>query len=421
VSPGSIARRVSYAGDRGQILPLVAVVLVVLFGAAALAVDVGYMRYKQRIQQSATDSAAIAAALEDVYLVAAAGGTTCTVSTSGNATMTAAAQKDSALNGFTDDSGTTVSVNASASPASGGYAGNPCAVEADIIATHDTFFSKIFGSANPLGKVSTRAVALLENGGQNCVIALDSSGNGLIMNSSTIDAPNCGFMSNGKLSMNGGTSATAAAIGAVGKISDQNGTFPEAQPQNAVAVTDPCRTIAGCAYLANYTPPTTPCLSVPAATNGTVYINSQTGVYCSGMDLSSETVVFGPGLYVIDGDLKTNNNSVITGSGVTFYMATGSINMNNISSLNLSAPATGSTEGMLFYQPPSNTSTDTINSSQGTLSGIIYAPTAQLNINASFNSYFQLIAGSVNMSQSTVDIPPGGAQTPGEWHVSLAE
>jgi len=44
--------------ERGQALPLIAVCFVVIFGFAALAVDVGAAQYRQRMQQTATDAAA---------------------------------------------------------------------------------------------------------------------------------------------------------------------------------------------------------------------------------------------------------------------------------------------------------------------------------------------------------------------------
>src|ERR1700730_16973796 len=72
--------------ESGQALVAAAFGLVVLLGAAGLAIDVGYLRYERRLQQSAADSAALAGAAE---------------SAAGNATS--AALGDSSLNGFTDD------------------------------------------------------------------------------------------------------------------------------------------------------------------------------------------------------------------------------------------------------------------------------------------------------------------------------
>ena len=49
-------------GDRGQILPIMTLVLIALLGIGAFAIDVGYAYYAKRQLQSATDAAALAGA-----------------------------------------------------------------------------------------------------------------------------------------------------------------------------------------------------------------------------------------------------------------------------------------------------------------------------------------------------------------------
>ena len=67
---------------------------VVLMGMTALAVDVGYWRNQQRLEQTAADAAAIAGADELGYPALADWST--------------AAKNDAAANGFTDNGGVTV-------------------------------------------------------------------------------------------------------------------------------------------------------------------------------------------------------------------------------------------------------------------------------------------------------------------------
>src|SRR5258707_1315434 len=57
-------RSMAYKLNRqsGQALITVAFGMVVMLGAAGLAVDMGYLRYERRLQQSAADSAALAGA-----------------------------------------------------------------------------------------------------------------------------------------------------------------------------------------------------------------------------------------------------------------------------------------------------------------------------------------------------------------------
>ena len=63
--------------ERGQILPIVALALVVMLGISAFAIDVGYAYYAKRQLQSATDAAALAGA-QDLPSIATAKATAAT-------------------------------------------------------------------------------------------------------------------------------------------------------------------------------------------------------------------------------------------------------------------------------------------------------------------------------------------------------
>jgi uncharacterized membrane protein len=49
-------------GERGLVLPLLAICLVAVLGFAGISVDVGFLEYRQQTQQSATDAAALGGA-----------------------------------------------------------------------------------------------------------------------------------------------------------------------------------------------------------------------------------------------------------------------------------------------------------------------------------------------------------------------
>src|SRR5579863_7831940 len=120
--------------ERGAVLPLIAVCLAVLMGFAGVGVDVGYWEYQQRQQQNAADAAAVGGAQQLVY-------SSCANSTAAQS----AAQGDASDNGFTNGSnGVTVTVQNP--PQSGPFAGNVCAVYAQIKRTGvPSFFSKLYG------------------------------------------------------------------------------------------------------------------------------------------------------------------------------------------------------------------------------------------------------------------------------------
>ena len=60
-------------GQRGQILPVVALALVALLGVTAFSIDVGYAYYAKRQLQSAVDAAALAGAQDLPQLDTGAG------------------------------------------------------------------------------------------------------------------------------------------------------------------------------------------------------------------------------------------------------------------------------------------------------------------------------------------------------------
>jgi hypothetical protein len=395
-------KRRAREAERGQAIPLVVLFLVLLMGTAALAVDVGYLRHAERVQQSAADSAAIAGAAELAYPAAA--------------DVTAAARSDAASNGFTDN-GSNVIVTVNNPPTSGAYSGNAAAVEVIARVKHPTFLEGVFGTT--FAWIATRAVALSAGGGNHeCVYVLKATAPTATLNSTTINAPNCGFIANGPLTFNSDT-ITAASIGAAGTIITNSSTFPEAHPARAVSATDPCPTIAGCAYLTSNPPAQTPC-TYPSQ----LVLNSWTGtlnpgVYCGGIIFNSATATLNPGVYVIKGGI-TSNSSTLTGTGITFYIATGAVIINS-STLNLTAPATGNDEGMLFYQTVSDSSSATLNSSGGgAIAGGLYFPSAQLTLNSDINTWMLVVAGWLTLNSTTANIP-ATSSFPGLQNAVLAE
>jgi hypothetical protein len=106
-----------------------------------------------------------------------------------------------------------------------------------------------------------------------------------------------------------------------------------------------------------------PCQNYPNGGGNGSTINLSPGVYCGGIQVKNNTVVFAPGTYVlVGGGLSTQDtNSIIQGNGVTFYNTFDSssnkpayntyqpININANSSVTLTAPKTGDYAGTLFF------------------------------------------------------------------------
>ena len=389
--------------SRGQALPIIAICFVVICGFVSLAVDTSASQYRQRMQQTATDAAALAGATELEY-------------SSASSDVAAAADADATSNGFTSDSNDTVTVNWP--PVDGNFSGNNVAVQVVISSTRPNIFGAIIGQNNTT--VVTKATAILtSNGTAPCVYQLDPSGT-FASNSGTVYAPTCGIITNGAATYNSGT-ITAASVGYAGSISVGTTTFPLATPAPSIPATDPCAQSPGCSYLTNNPPPTTPCTytNYNAKANDTL----QPGVYCGGLTIQGSNATFIPGLYVISGGMTINGNCTLTGTGVTFDFVSGSLTSNgNSSTITLSAPTSGNYNDVLFYQPKSNTTPPTLNSGKnGGLLGALYFPGATITGNSSGDAWNLIIAASITLNGANLQGPNGKGMVGGVSNAVLAE
>ena len=403
--------------ESGNILVFTALGMTMLMGVAGLAVDVGALRHAKRLQQTAADAAALAGASNYVY----------------SSGVTAGAKAASAANGFTDGANNvTVTVNSPPSALSV-HSGTAGYVEVLVKSVQPTYFMRIFGinTAN----VTARAVAASLGEGTNggCLYTLGTSGNDITMNGTPniIQAPGCGIVDNGGLRTNGsGVTINAGSIGVSGSFTHNGGGSFTPTPVTGIPPSpDP---------LSYLTPPSSACSGSASVTiNGTSKVQTvPAGNYCGGIVVngtsnqvtlnqgafgnitvngSGNTVTFNPGTYVVTGSggLSDNgSNSVLSGNGVTFYLTTGSVNFNGSTGGTLTAPTTGSYAGMLFWEPPTNTSGFTLNGkSTFKTDGIMYAPkaTITLNGNNSFSAYMILVVQSITMNgNNTVNL---GANT----------
>jgi hypothetical protein len=347
--------------ETGQALVLAAMGLTLFILAAGLGIDMGFLRYQKRLQQSAADSAAIAGAAEIPY-----GG--CSTGSCPGATT------DSASNGFTDGADN-VTVTVYSPPNDGPHAGLSGYVEVLVTKIQPTFFVKIAGVNS--ATVTARAVAFLSGNLQNCMYALGTGSGGITdIGSGGISAPNCGIIDNHNMLKKGSGSITAREIGVVGSA---KGNISPTPKTGIVPAADPL------GYL--QPPATGACLAGGAGdANGSKAVTLNPGNYCGGISIGgSQNVVFNPGTYTITGGGVTFNGSgTISGTGVTLYIGSsgGTVSLSGNQTLALVAPTTGADAGILFYQDPGDTSTATINGTPNSqFEGALYFPSAKLTIN----------------------------------------
>jgi len=355
--------------------------LVVLMGCVGLGVDLGVLRYDQRLLQTAADSAALGGASGLPY-----------------DQVTSGATNAAGLNGFAaGGDGDTLAINNP--PLSGPHAGDAAYVEAIAGKSAPVYFLGLL-HIGPQA-LTARAVAHLGNG-PACFYALDpSASNAVLLNGSFNVAVRCGIVvdsdSSQALNANGSGSLSAASISVVGDARTNGSVSVSPTPQtSAVPVSDP---------LAYLTPPSSAgnCSS-PTTINGSGNYTLSPGVYCSQLIINgSPTVTFQPGTYVLEHGMTMNGSPTVTGNGVTFYNAAGAVTFNGNSSSNLNAPSSGSYAGILVYQASGNSSTLTINgSASAQMNGAIYVPSGRIvdNGSGSVGSYSILVADTLTINGS---------------------
>ena len=346
--------------ESGQALVFgVAALGIALLGFAGLGIDIGYMRYEKRLQQTAADDAAIAGAVELRY---------------GGAGITTAADDASAKNGFTNGaSGVTVTVNHP--PATGPHA-DVNHVEVLVAKVQPTFFMRVMGISTET--VTARAVATLKTGtADSCVYTLGNPGSGIqgitVNGTPTLNAPTCGIDDNGNFLSNGSKlDVNAGTIGVVGSDTNHGGGTVTC---GGSTTNCPVTGIAPAGDPLSY-------LTAPASGSaGTCSATSCTAGTYSSISINGGTVTLQPGTYIVNGNLTINGNANVTGTGVTFYITNGgSVTINGTGSVQLTAPTTGTYAGILFYQDPSDTSAAKVNgTSTSFFQGSLYFPKASLD------------------------------------------
>ena len=369
--------------QRGQVIYLVISLIVILMGCASLAIDVGFLWGTKERMQTAADAAAIAAS--DALL----GG--------GSGNVTTAGRASTAQNGFTNGVGTTgntnlVGVTVNQPPTSGAFTANSQAIEVIVQQTQPSMFTSVMGISSVA--VSARAVAM-PMGANACIFVLNPTLSGALKASTgggAITASNCGLLvdSNSSSAITGSSNATitAASVGVVGNSVMSTGASVSPAPVTGIAAfPDPLSALPA--------PSVGTCVSVPSVT-GVLVMNP--GYYCGFTLKATAQLTLNPGLYSLNGNLTVDKSGTLLGSGVTLYFKTGALQTTSGSNVTLSAPTSGTYEGVLIFEDRSNSSGLNINSgSSATMTGALYLPDAAITISSGGfgNIYSILVADQV--------------------------
>lgn len=371
-----------WRNQRGAVLPLVALLLIVLAGFAALAVDVGYLYVNRAKLQGAADSAVLAAVRE---LPDAASAQT---KASEYATKNLAPERfgtvllgSDVLLGQWDAS--TRTFTAAAEPA------NSVKVTVRMAEANanpvSLFFARALGFDT--ADITVEATATLGDP-PVCLLALEpSASQALYLDSNArVNGPNCAVHVNSSSSsaihLKSNSSMTAAEICVRGDYRDEStGSLTPTAETNCPQLDDP---------LATLTAP-----AIGSCTHNNLVLDNATttlspGVYCNGLEIKNNSnVTFNPGVYIIkDKRFFVDSNSRVQGNGVFFYLADKDavLHFDSNSQVNFTAPTTGAYAGILFFQSRSVTGVPLhridSNSNNKQLTGTIYLPKAKLLVDS---------------------------------------
>ncbi len=345
---------------RGSVAIQMGLSIVGIIGVVGLGTEGTFLVYKQRQLQSATDSAAMSAAiaLAQEYPRDPA------------SEASAVAANLGFVNGM---DGTTVTVNVP--PESGDYAGDSEAVEVIIRQPNNVSMTRLF--SNKGVNVSARSVAKQWKG-RFCVLALDpSESQAMYMsNNAVLSSPECDVAVNSTdasalyMRNNALINRNVITPGGV-DIADNANVVGEII--HAPAVEDPY------ADVQLGTPGECDTTQTASGINN-VIVNLRPAHFCDGWDFKNNAVLnLDPGTYYIDSKLSLKNGVVVNGTGGVTLVINGNyaIDINNNAVLNITSPSSGEFAGIAFFGRRDATSTVTQKFENNTvmdIEGVVYFP-----------------------------------------------
>ena len=377
--------------DAGATAIIFALVIPIVLGFAALAVELGSAYSQKRVLQGAVDSASMSGAWA-VLRVADKDAAAKTVVQADGLTVASAASK------------TTVKLTVNNPPKSGAYTGDAHAVEAILTQMQAMGLSSVI-SGQQTASITVRSVSTLTEIEGACILALEKLNAGAvdIIGTTTINLKKCGIFSNS-------TNAKSIIIGGNAKVTtDYLKTPGDVSVAGKPTVNDGGTLIDGTTSQSLFDSPRVldPFASSPVPTTsgssfGSVQLNGKvTGVNATlspgtytnlkiNSNDKSDSITLSPGVYVIDGGtLDLSAQTKVIAKNVTFVLKNNAtVTVNGQAGVELTAPATGSQGApFIFYQDqPYTDSANLVNmkfngGSAMLLNGAMYFPQGNLTFN----------------------------------------
>lgn len=379
-------------GDRrGNVLIVSAIGAASLVGAAGLGVDTTQWFLAKRQLQQATDSGALAAALNMFH---------------------SRPFRDAATNEIERNFPDTVTIERIVNPPQqGAYTGDTGAIEVMATVTRRLPFSGIFLDTTPL--IRSRSVATVVGDGEHCVISLAEDGTGIAVQGNANVLLGCGVAANSpsgiSVDLSGTSFLAAQPISSVGGIDYASNNIPAntALQPFGLQVEDPLAE-------RGLTTPTNPsgCTYNNFTVNPNTSVTINQGRYCNGLNIRGR-VHMNPGVYIIDrGTFLVNSQADVTGEGVTIILTgttsanVADVQINGGAVVDLRAPTPDENAtwfGVLFYQDPMGIASESVinGGSDMQFEGIVYLPRGNLTFNGNAGQHADcllLVANRVNFA-----------------------
>lgn len=383
--------------DQGVAAVVFALLLPAIVGGLALGIESGYWMYLRSTLQNAADVSAHSVGVN--------------IRRKATIRQIEGTAKEIAENsGFHSNYG---KLEVNIPPLSGKYKGDSRHAEVVLTEYHERFFSSIFSDERI--ELGARAVVTVAGGKPLCYLSLSiNDNNAFQINPLTnIIGDGCGVASNSEATSSisgsfGLSGIDASCLQSSGSISGFF--FYDFAPcgsklTNAAPISDP--------YILFDPVDTTnlPCSVFPrvmangSASVGPAYFIGSTPVskFCGDVTISGG-VSFSPGVYVFEGGtLNVLAGAVVTGSQVSFLMKRGASIRISGATVALSAPTSGSHQGILLTNDRNDTVIHTIAlSNSSRLAGAIYFPRSSLAISGGRHSHCgHLIASTIRIIGNT--------------------
>lgn len=408
----------------GQSLVLAAIMMAVLIGFTGLAIDGGETTARQELDRSAADGASLAGA----YAIAVDGETEASATTDAGEILTADGLPTSDLTlSFLDSSGA-----ATATPSL------VATVRAVVADSASTFFLGAVGIASISVTASADASTTTTSGGggggggsyPTCAICLmktsgtvltTGAGVSLTLNGALV--VNSNSASAVSLGNNASVVATLVTLPSGGTVSYGPGASTSPAPTTSPGISDPLPALAVPVIGGSATSYTAPA--------GTPSISP--GLYSNITVPNGSALTLTAGTYVVTGALTVSGGS-LTGNGVTIYLACsayptacasggaagGAINLSS-GSLSLTAPTSGTYNGISVFGDRHNTATSTVGNGTITVGGTWYAIAMTIRDTHSSDhlGFGQLIVAAMTFANNDV-LTFSGAPSTGSKVVGLS-